>query len=138
MDREQIVERLSKEWIKHKKIIIAVDFDDTIFPWGFKEFKDIEFYEHLIKELIMFQQIGAYIVVFTASEKERYDFIRNYLAEKGLIVDGINENVIPSIPYGKNGKIYYNILLCDRAGIFEALENLRRAKSNFINDVIQS
>jgi len=31
------VERLALEWARHGKIIIAVDFDDTISPWKFRD-----------------------------------------------------------------------------------------------------
>ncbi len=30
---QKYTERLYREWIEHGKIVIAVDYDSTIFPW---------------------------------------------------------------------------------------------------------
>lgn len=41
-------------------------------------------------------------------------------------IDAINENPIP-LPYGKNGKVYANIFIDDRAGLNESLQILEFA-----------
>jgi hypothetical protein len=116
------LDRLVKEWTEHGKIIIAVDFDDTISPWKMTDFD----FSKVIDILIKAKQTGAYIVIFTACSSERFDEIRNYCSSKGLEIDSINENPIP-LPYGQHRKIYANIFIDDRAGLNESLNILEFA-----------
>ena len=114
---ERYIARLVKEWREHKKIILAVDFDDTLNPWKFNDFNYNEIFK-LIKEA---KDLGAYIVIFSACKSDRFDYIRSYCKETGgFEIDGINENVI-ELPYGNDRKIYYNHFLDDRAGLMEAM-----------------
>lgn len=114
---ERYIARLTKEWKEHKKIILAVDFDDTISPWKFDDFNYQEVF-NLIKEA---KSLGAYIVIFSACKAERFPYIREYCKEVGgFDIDGINENVI-DLPYGNDKKIYYNHLLDDRTGLMQAM-----------------
>ena len=115
------IDRLYEEWKQHKNIIIGLDFDDTIYPYR-ENFSNTDMTISLVKEA---QKVGATVIVYTGSSPDRYDFIRQYCQEKGLRIDGINENVIT--PFGDNRKIYANIYLDDRAGIFEAMEILGTA-----------
>ncbi len=114
------VERLFNEWIEHKKIIISVDYDDTIFPFKLDNIEDIERTIGLVQ---IAKAIGAYVVIFTASDPERHLEIQEYCESIKLPIDSINRNPI-DLPYGKNGKIYYNINLCDRSGLRESLDIL--------------
>ncbi len=125
---EKYVERLVNEWAAHEKIIVAVDFDDTIFPWSFTSQEECD---DLIEFLIWIRTIGAYIVIFTASDHTRYNEIREYCASKSLNIDSINKNPI-DLPYGKDGKIYYNIFLCDRAGLNESKQILDESAKRYI------
>jgi hypothetical protein len=127
---EKYIKRLTNEWLTHKKIIIAVDFDDTISPWKFNSEDDLAFYEYIIEQLIYSKNVGAYIIVFTACDPNRYDDIINYCKSKGLIIDGINKTPV-DLPYGKEGsKIYANIFLDDRGGLDEALNILQKSREN--------
>jgi thiol-disulfide isomerase/thioredoxin len=116
------LERLEEEWKLHGKIIIACDFDDTISPWKLKGFDP----KRTVEVLKIAKETGAYIVIFTACNPERYDEIRKYCSDSGLEIDAINETPI-DLPYGKNGKIYANIFIDDRAGLNEALNILEMA-----------
>lgn len=118
--KNKYYQRLYEEWQQHSKIIIAVDFDDTISPWKFQDTEDID---KTIKTVITAKQIGAYIIIFTACNPDRYEDIKTYCLSKGLEIDGINTTPV-DIPYGKTNKIYANIFLDDRAGLLEALEML--------------
>jgi hypothetical protein len=69
---------------------------------------------------------GAFIVINTACNPDRYDEIRRYCADKGLEIDGINETPIP-LQYGNHKKIYANIFLDDRAGLAQSLDILTTA-----------
>lgn len=116
-------ERLLEEWKLHGKIIISVDYDDTIFHWSLDNKEDVERTISIVK---LAKETGAYVVVFTASNQERYLEIQAHCEEIRLPIDAINKNPI-DLPYGKNGKIYYNINLCDRSGLIEALDILEVA-----------
>lgn len=117
------VDRLTDEWRQHGKIIIGVDFDDTISDWKMKDYKT---YSAVIELLKLAKQTGAYIVIFSACAPDRHDYIRQYCKDNGLDIDAINENPI-NLPYGQHGKIYANIFLDDRAGLFEAVATLEES-----------
>lgn len=117
-------ERLFKEWDQHGKIVIAVDYDSTIFPWPtIDNHEDIE---EVVRVLQVAAETGAYIVVNTCSNKDRFDEIKAHCDKLKIPIDGINVNPV-ELPYGKTGKIYANIYLDDRAGLHEALDILTRA-----------
>ena len=115
--------RLYEEWLQHGKVILAIDFDDTISPWKFKDAEDLIQFDKTINLLKVCKQTGAYLVIFTACNTDRYDEIKSYCTSKGLEIDSINQTPV-DVPYGKNGKIYANVFLDDRAGLNETLEML--------------
>lgn len=110
-----LAKRLYDQWRK-SPLIIAVDFDDTIKPFRFQKDKKALKIIRLLKKC---QESGAIIVLFTASRVERYPMMRKYCERHGLKISSINENPI-DLPYGTNGKIFYNVFIDDRAGIHEA------------------
>lgn len=114
------VDRLRKEWEQYGKIIIAVDFDDTISPWKWSK-EELQDTINVIKEA---QSVGAYVAIFTACSPDRYKEISEYASSLGIRVDSINQNPI-EVPYGNNNKIYANIFLDDRAGLEEAKDILK-------------
>jgi hypothetical protein len=118
------VDRLANEWEKYGKIIVAVDFDDTISPWGF----DAGYIAStgIVPLLRRCQEVGIYTVCFTACAADRHDEVRRVFESHGLALDSINSNPI-SLPYGNQNKIYANIFLDDRAGIIESLRILEAA-----------
>ena len=116
------LERLEEEWKMHGKIIIAVDYDDTISPWKMHKSN----FRNVIEILKAAKITGAYIVIFTACNKDRYQEIMDYCLSNGLEIDSINETPI-DLPYGNSGKIYANIFIDDRAGLNESLNILEFA-----------
>lgn len=116
------LKRLEEEWEQYGKIIIACDYDDTISPWKMKGFDP----KRVIEVLKVAKQTGAFIVIFTSCNEERYQEITDYCKSHGLEIDAINETPI-DLPYGKNKKIYANVFIDDRAGINEALNILEFA-----------
>jgi hypothetical protein len=113
------IERLMKEYHTHKKLIVAVDFDDTVY-----DFHNAGYSYHRVLNVVRdAQALGFFIVVFTGSHPDSWPMQRTYLAERGIKVDSINENPLP-LPFGNHGKIYYNILLDDRAGLGQAVLTL--------------
>jgi len=123
---QKYIDRLTKEWSDHKKIIIGVDFDDTISPWGLNTSQECNM---VIEKLKTYQEEGAYITIFTACNPDRFEDISTFCNNNNLMITGINKNPI-DLPYGLNGKIYANAFLDDRAGLFESLEILDGALAN--------
>lgn len=110
--------RLLNEWIKYGKLVIAYDFDNTVYDYH----NEGHTYTQVIELLRRCKALGAHLIVFTASEPERYDKIKSYLNENEVPYDAINEN--PDFVPFKTSKIYYNILLDDRAGLELAYKSL--------------
>jgi hypothetical protein len=113
------VERLYNEYKKHKRLVIATDFDDTCFPYHNKE----NTHKRVLDLLHRCQEKNFYIVCFTASLPVRYTMIQEFFKKEGITISGINQNPVP-LPFGNHGKIYYNILLDDRAGLNSAVDTL--------------
>lgn len=119
------LDRLVDEWYQHGKVIIACDYDDTISPWKMKHENHSDF-TRVIELLKAAKHTGAFVTIWSACDKGRFDEIRSYCKSKGLDIDSINENPI-DLPYGNNGKIYANIYLDDRSGLNESLNILEFA-----------
>jgi hypothetical protein len=115
------VDRLYREYKLHPKLIIAADFDSTIAPFHDYE-KDYD-YSDTIDVLKRCQEKGFYICIFTGSPVDKYPSILQYCNSLGLEIATINKNPIP-LPFGNDGKMYFNVLIDDRAGIGQTLEIL--------------
>lgn len=118
LKKENTFERLFKEYKVYNSLVVAFDFDNTVYDFhqvglGFKD---------VIKLLQNLKKIGCYLIVFTANDDE--DFVKKYCIEKKIPFDAINEN--PPFFKSKSRKIYYNILLDDRAGLREAYDHLEK------------
>ncbi len=113
------VERLLKEYNKHNRLIVAVDFDDTVFDYH----SGGSGHERVLNALRECKKLGFYLVVWTASDPSRFDEMKVFMHDRGIKIDSINENPIP-LPFGNHKKIYYNILLDDRAGLGQSLDTL--------------
>lgn len=113
-------DRLYTQYTKHPQLIIAVDFDDTCHPYG-EPFDTSEVYD-LLKRA---QAVGFQLVIYTASVASRFAFIEETVTKAGITIAGINKNLLLDMgTIGNSGKIYYNLLLCDRAGLGQAMETL--------------
>ena len=119
--------RLFKEWIKGP-IIIAVDFDNTIYPYGFLG-NDLDIIR-VIKAVKKAKKLGVYIVIFTSADPSRYNEIIKRCGMYNINIDAINKN-IAELPYENNGKIVYNIHLCDRSGLKESIKILNKARKRY-------
>jgi hypothetical protein len=118
-DTEVCIRRLVEQHARTPRLILAVDFDDTLFDFH----KKGHVYDRAITAVRAAQNVGFYIVIFTASSPDRYHFIRSHCESIGIRPDGINRNAIKS-EFGNDGKIFYNILLDDRAGLGQSLDIL--------------
>jgi hypothetical protein len=106
------LDRLYKEYKKYGKLIIAYDFDDTIYDFHKKDRN----YNDVINLLRQWKDKATFIC-FTASKPERYKEIWSYIINNNIPCDYVNEGV-EGMPNGR--KVYYNILLDDRAGLLTA------------------
>lgn len=122
--------RLNDEYKKHGKIIVAYDFDGTVYDFHGEGYK----FPRVI-DLIQRVRPYAHLVVYTASKEERFPFIKQYLRDNNIPFDAINETPIGlNVPQG--GKLYYNILLDDRAGLESALDTLEYFLMERLHDEI--
>ena len=119
LDKEKSYQRLKREFLEHGKLIIAYDFDSTVF-----DYHNTGYSYEMVRELIRKWKDYAYFIVFTSSEEDRFDEIATNLKALNIPYDSINDDA-PFIPF-KGRKVYYNILLDDRAGLSQTYEELMR------------
>jgi len=108
------IKRLVEEWEKYGSLIVAYDFDNTVFDYNEKGYT----YNQVVELLRECKRQGFHLTVFTSCNDDRFDFIKDYLTKNDIPFDGINETP-DFIPF-KGRKVYYNILLDDRAGLSSA------------------
>lgn len=115
LDMDTALQRLIREYKTHGKIIVAYDFDGTVY-----DFHNDGYEFPRVVKAIQSVKPYAHLIVYTASKEERYPFIKQYLQGNDIPFDSINETPKGvNVPQG--GKLYYNILLDDRAGLGQAL-----------------
>jgi hydroxymethylpyrimidine pyrophosphatase-like HAD family hydrolase len=120
---DKYTQRLVEEWKEHGRLILAVDYDDTIFPYKTATGEEcLELIEYL--RLI---QDKLWIIIWTASKPERYEEIRSYCSSVGLEIVGVNTAAIPNLKFGTESKPYFNLLIDDRAGKELAIQQLKKA-----------
>lgn len=118
LDDQKCINRLLEEYEKYGSIIVAYDFDNTVFDYYNKGYT----YPLVIRLLRQCKELGFHLTVFTSCNDDRFPEIRKYLTENNIPFDGINETP-DFIPF-KGRKVYYNILLDDRAGLTSAYNQL--------------
>ncbi len=118
LDDTNCVERLFNEWKKYGSIIVAYDYDNTVYDYYNKGYS----YQQVIELLRECKRIGFHLTVFTSCNDDRFPDIKKYLEENDIPFDGINETP-DFIPF-KGRKVYFNILLDDRAGLSSAYDQL--------------
>ena len=92
-------ERLLREYRKYGSLVIAFDFDNTIFDFH----GEGHTYNQVIDLLQKLHNINCYLICWTASEDE--ERIRNYMQENNVPFNSINENP-PHFKNNKSKKIY--------------------------------
>ncbi|ADH03401.1 phosphoheptose isomerase [Bacillus phage W.Ph.] len=120
MIEENAVQRLLREWNAYGRIVVAYDFDNTVYDYH-KEGHD---YSEVIELIHQLHEEGAYLMVYTARPQTELYKVRNYLDENRIPYDSVNK--MPDfLPFTENKKLYYNILLDDRAGLLSSVNILR-------------
>ena len=123
LSEENIYQRLKEKYQQYGKLIVAYDFDETVYN-NFKT-KDTQF--DMVTDLIKRCRPYSTLIVFTArniNDKNDYELVNKYLKDNNIPFDYINSDYNGIIPFGR--KIYYNILLDDKAGLPSAYRVLNR------------
>lgn len=118
------VDRLFNEWKKYGSLIIAYDFDNTVYDYHQKG----RLFEDVITLLRNCRAMGFHLIVFTSCNDDRIGDIKEYLFNNQIPFDAINETP-DFIPF-KGRKVYFNILLDDRAGLSAAYSQLEKTMYN--------
>lgn len=116
--RQICIDRLFNEWRRYGSLIVAYDYDNTVFDYHSRGDK----FDGVVELLKACRSMGFHLTVFTSCNDDRFPEIKRHLASNNIPFDAINETP-DFIPY-KGRKVYYNILLDDRAGLKEAYEQL--------------
>lgn len=114
-------ERLVRDYLNHGQLIIAYDFDNTVFDYHGKGY-EFKLVANLLREAIPY----AKFIVYTHSNEDRHDFIKEYLDTNELPWDTINEGIVWANGK-KEGKLFYSHFLDDRAGLRSAYVVLDKA-----------
>lgn len=112
--------------MRHKDLIVAFDFDNTVFDYH-KLGRSFPYVRALLKRC---KKLNLTLVLFTVEDdEEKLQLKKDYCNSYGFYPDYVNES--PVYPEAK--KPYYNILLDDRAGLGDAAAALNSAL-NFIEE----
>ncbi len=123
LNSENTYQRLEREYQQYNALVVAFDFDNTVYDY---HQKGLEFTQ-VIELLRQLKQIGCYLIIFTANDD--YEFIKEYCTKSKIPYDSINQN--PPFYQTQSPKIYYNALLDDRAGLRETYDCLSRLVKKF-------
>lgn len=109
LSEENCYKRLENEFIKYGKLIICVDFDDTIYDFH----KTGRKYNDVISLLHRWENYSE-VIIFTGAGKERYPEIEKYLSDNNIKYKGIN---CDSFNCTGGRKTYANVYIDDRGGL---------------------
>ena len=109
LSEEHCYQRLEDEFKKYGKLIICVDFDDTIYDFH----KLGRTYDDVINLLKRWEPYSE-VVVLTGNGESQYPIIEEYMKQIGLKYKGINCD--SSISFGGR-KTYANVYVDDRGGL---------------------
>ncbi len=108
--------RLLDEYKKYGSLVVAYDFDNTVYDFH----KKGKTYWNVITLLQKLKQLNCICICFTANEDE--ELIKKYCKQYNIPLDRLNEN--PDFFKSDSTKIYYNVLLDDRAGLQQVYQEL--------------
>jgi len=113
-----LLEKLKVHYHNYGKIIVAYDYDDTIAPTYMS--KCCDDVVALIKEL------KPYAVFICYTSNHYPEKVKQYIKDNDIPCDAFNENVDYMMEkYGHMRKVYFNILLDDKAGLGQAYRILK-------------
>ena len=110
-----LLQRLISQYQKQDKLIVAYDFDDTVSPYWCANCTQVQSILRRLRD-----NIDTYFIVYTSNDD--HDKIKKFLTTNDIPFDSINENA-PFAPT-KEGKLFYNVFLDDKAGLGEVVNTL--------------
>lgn len=113
--------KLVEQYKEHGKLIIAYDFDDTVFPYSHSKVTPI--IREVLKTLRMAKEQGHTLVLYTCRDRE--DEVKLYCELNDIHYDYFNDSPV-TLREGP-AKIYYNVFLDDKCGLREATKELQIA-----------
>lgn len=105
-----------------KKLYWAIDLHDTIIPGTYSKFNEgRELYPHALEVLrLLTGREDMCLILYTSSHHESVQDIMKWLNAQNIWFDYVNEN--PECPSTDlcdfDAKLYFNILLDDKAGFY--------------------
>lgn len=119
-----VVQRLVEEYEKYGRLIVAVDFDSTIYDYH----KRGDTFPRVIELVQKASKLGCKIIIYTCRPKEKHEEVAIYLKENNIPFDSINEPIVKlGETDGYGSKIFYSHFLDDRAGLESAYWSLYKA-----------
>lgn len=123
--KEACKKRLLEEYKKYGKLIVAFDFDNTIFDYH-NTGGDYSCVINLLRRCTM---LGFEMILLSTEENENKIIEKQVECVQMRIGNLINDMIIPPFTssrlFPNSRKPYYNILLDDRAGLEESYEILK-------------
>ena len=116
LDRENSWSRLIEEYNKYGTLVVAFDFDDTVYDYH----KKGRMYRDVINLLRELKTINCYLICLTGNNDAC--FVKKYLNENRIPFDALNEN--PPFHQSTSRKIYANAYLDDRGGLKQVFDEL--------------
>ncbi len=123
LNTENSYNRLVEEYQKYKSIVVAFDFDDTVYDFH----KKGRIYKNTIQLLKDLKSINCYLICWTGQQD--LNFVKTYLQKNDIPFDTINEN--PPFYTATSKKIYANAYLDDRAGLIQVYNELNALVKHF-------
>lgn len=119
LDSQVCIDRLVAWKQANGRLIIAYDFDNTVYDYHHQGHD----YREVIELIRRAHDVGCYLIVFTGNRDQ--ELVERFLLEQGIPFDAINEQA-PFLPESLRSarKIYYNLLLDDAAGLASACAHL--------------
>ncbi len=124
-DIRRCIDKLLDSYKKYGNLIVAFDFDDTVFDWH----KEGHQYNAVINLLKKCKSLDFVMILFTCREGELLQDAVSHCESLGIKPDYINQ----CSRKDRNGrKPFYNILLDDKAGLNSAFTILNEAVEQII------
>lgn len=117
LNPENSSNRLVDEYIKYGTLVVAFDFDDTVYDFH----KKGRIYSDVTKLLQELKSINCYLICWTGQED--VEFVKSYLKENDIPFDAVNEN--PPFHKSTSRKVYANVYLDERAGLKQVFDELK-------------
>ncbi len=116
LNPENSQHRLIDEYKNYGSIVVAFDFDDTVYDYH----KKGRIYNQVIDLLRKLKSLNCYLICWTGQEDVQ--FVSKYLTVNDIPFDSINEN--PPFHTSISRKVYSNAYLDDRAGLHQVYNEL--------------